>query len=74
MALSDPSTGTSTYGPLRVFGDAGVGVSASHKIGGTSFVTRFDVPLWVSQPTLAQDTHPADQVGFRWLLSFSPAI
>jgi len=37
-------------------------------------VTRFDVPLWVSVPSLAQDTHPADQVGFRWVLSFAPAI
>ncbi len=74
VALSDPPTGSATYGPLRVFGDAGIGVSASHKIGGTSFVTRFDVPLWVSVPSLAQDTHPADQVGFRWVLSFAPAI
>jgi hypothetical protein len=74
VALSDPSTGSATYGPLRVFGDAGIGVSASHRIGGTSFVTRFDVPLWVSVPSLAQDTHPADQVGFRWVLSFAPAI
>jgi len=73
-ALADLPSGTAAYGPLRGFGDAGLGVSASHRIGTTNFVTRFDVPLFVSQTALAQDTHPADPVGFRWLFSFSPAI
>jgi len=51
-----------------------VGVSASHRIGTTNFVTRFDMPLFVSTPTLAQDADPTEQVGFRWLFSFSPAL
>ena len=62
------------YGALRGFADAGVGVSASHRIGTTNFVTRFDMPLFVSAPSRAQDTDPTEQVGFRWLFSFSPAI
>jgi hypothetical protein len=32
------------------------------------------MPLFVSQAGLAQDTDPADQVGFRWLFSFAPAF
>jgi len=73
-ALADPPSGSAVYGPLRGFYDAGLGVSASHRIGQTSFVTRFDVPLYVSQASLAQDTDPTDQVGFRWLFSFAPAL
>ncbi len=73
-ALADPPSGTEAYGALRGFYDAGLGVSASHRIGQTSFVTRFDVPLFVSQASLAQDTNPADEVGFRWLFSFAPAL
>ena len=49
-------------------------ISASHRIGSTSFVTRFDMPIWVSQAGLAQDTDPSDTVGFRWLFSFVPAL
>ncbi len=74
IALADLPSGTAVYGPLRGFADAGVGISASHRIGSTSFVTRFDVPIWVSQAGLAQDTDPSDTVGFRWLFSFAPAI
>ncbi len=73
-ALADPPTGTATYGALRGFYDAGLGVSASHRIGQTAFVTRFDVPLFVSQPMLAQDAASSDEVGFRWLFSFAPAF
>ncbi|MEZ4411561.1 MAG: M1 family metallopeptidase [Gemmatimonadales bacterium] len=73
-ALADPPSGSAAYGALRGFYDAGLGVSASHRIGQTSFVTRFDVPLFVSQAGLAQDTDPTGQVGFRWLFSFAPAF
>ena len=73
-ALADLPSGSEVYGPLRGFADAGVGISASHRIGSTSFVTRFDVPIFVSEATLAQDSDPGDQVGFRWLFSFAPAI
>jgi hypothetical protein len=74
VALADPPSGTEAYGALRGFADAGVGISASHRIGTTNFVTRFDMPLFVSQPALAQDADPTEQVGFRWLFSFVPAI
>jgi hypothetical protein len=61
--------------PLRFIGDAGVGLRAEHRIGDTRFVTRFDLPLWVSRPGLAQDASPGDRrVAFRWLFSFQPAL
>ena len=73
-ALADLPSGTEAFGPLRGFYDAGVGVSAAHRIGTTSFVTRFDFPLFVSEAGLAQDDDPSDAVGFRWLFSFVPAM
>jgi hypothetical protein len=61
--------------PLRFIGDAGLGVRAEHRIGDTRFVTRFDLPLWVSRPELAQDASPDDdEVAFRWVFSFQPAL
>ena len=55
-------------------GDAGLGLRAEHRIGGTSFVTRVDFPLYVSRASLAQDRHPgSDQSGFRWQFSFEAA-
>ena len=58
---------------LASVGDAGVGLRLDHRIGATSFQTRLDLPLWVSRPGLAQDTHPgADPFGWRWTFSFSP--
>jgi hypothetical protein len=61
-------------GPVEVLADAGVGVRMSHRIGDTRFVTRFDLPLYVSRPALAQDTHPGTKaLGFRWAFSFEPA-
>jgi len=73
-AFADPPSGAEAWGALRGFYDAGIGVSASHRIGQTSFVTRFDMPLFVSQAAMAQDADPTDQVGFRWLFSFTPAL
>ena len=62
-------------GRIRFLGDAGVGVRAEHRIGDTRFVTRFDVPLWVSRPGLAQDRSPGDdEVAFRWVFSFEPGL
>jgi hypothetical protein len=56
--------------PIRFLGDAGLALSAEHRIGETSFVTRVGFPLYVSRPELAQDTHPgSDAAGFRWFLS-----
>ena len=58
-----------------VFGDAGVGFRADHRIGDTRFVTRFDFPLYVSEPALAHDRGPGvDRAGFRWTFSFAPAF
>ncbi|MGH7657136.1 MAG: hypothetical protein ACREL6_02800, partial [Gemmatimonadales bacterium] len=59
---------------LDIVGEAGVGLRIGHQIGDTRFVTRFDLPLYVSRPAFAQDTDPGtDEVGFRWTFSFEPA-
>jgi hypothetical protein len=61
--------------PLRFIGDAGVGLRAEHQVGDTRFVTRFDLPLWVSRPQLAQDGSPGDdRLAFRWVFSVQPAL
>jgi hypothetical protein len=60
-------------GRIRFLGDAGIGVRAEHRIGDTRFVTRLDLPLWVSRPELAQDRSAGDEeVAFRWVVSFEP--
>jgi hypothetical protein len=60
---------------IRFLGDAGIGLRAEHRIGDTRFVTRFDLPLWVSRPELAQDRSAADdELAFRWVFSFEPAL
>jgi hypothetical protein len=62
-------------GRIRFLGDAGVGLRAEHRIGDTRFVTRFDLPLWVSRPALAQDRSPGDdELAFRWVFSFEPSL
>jgi hypothetical protein len=62
-------------GHLAGAADAGVGLRIDHRIGTTSFQTRFDFPLWVSLPLLAQDAHPGrHRFGFRWSFSFAPAF
>jgi hypothetical protein len=58
---------------VRFLGDAGFGFRAEHRIGDTSFMTRFDLPLYVSRSELAQDRAPADdKLAFRWTFSFEP--
>jgi len=60
---------------IRFLGDAGLGLRADHRIGDTRFTTRFDLPLYVSRPELAQDREPGDdEVEFRWTFSFEPAF
>jgi len=60
---------------IRFLGDAGIGLRADHQIGDTRFVTRFDLPLYVSRPELAQNREPGDgKVEFRWTFSFEPAF
>ncbi|MGH7497426.1 MAG: M1 family aminopeptidase, partial [Gemmatimonadales bacterium] len=61
--------------PIRFVGDAGVGMRAEHRIGDTRFVTRFDLPLFVSRSGLAQDRALGDdRVAFRWVFSFQPGL
>jgi hypothetical protein len=55
--------------------DAGVGLRAEHRIGDTEFVTRFDVPLYLSRPEVGQDRDPGDNpVEFRWVFSFEKGL
>ena len=60
---------------IRFLGDGGIGLRADHRIGATSFTTRFDLPLYVSRPELAQDRNAGDNdLEFRWTFSFEPAF
>jgi peptidase M1-like protein len=60
---------------LKFLADAGVGLRAEHRIGETRFSTRFDFPLYVSRPELAQDRRAGDkEVEFRWTFSFEPGF
>ena len=62
-------------GRLAAAADAGVGLRMDHRIGTTAFQTRFDFPLWISTPRLAQDSRAgARHVGFRWSFSFVPSF
>ena len=54
-------------------GDAGIGLRAEHRIGDTRFTTRFDVPLYVSRPELSVSPG-GDDIDFRWVFSFEPAL
>jgi hypothetical protein len=60
---------------IEFLGDAGIGLRAQHRIGDTRFSTRFDLPLYVSRPELAQYGGPGDgEIEFRWTFSFEPAF
>ncbi len=60
---------------LRVAGDAGVGVRIDHQLGDTRFVTRLDLPLYVSHDRFAQDQGAGShRVGLRWMVSFENAF
>jgi hypothetical protein len=64
-----PLTGTGA----SLVADLGVGIRIGHRIGQTSFVTRFDAPFLVTRPRLAVDDQEAS-VRFRLIVSFSPAV
>jgi len=67
---------SATYGnnAVRAVGDAGVGLRINHTIGQTNFMTRFDLPLYVSRPALGVDgRHDGEEFRFRWVFSFEPA-
>ena len=74
-ALSDASTtpGGGIADALGVFADAGVGLRIRHRIGQTTFLTRFDLPLYVNRPALANRALN-DEMGFRWVVAVSPAF
>jgi hypothetical protein len=59
---------------LVAVADAGIGWRSDHRLGRTSFQIRFDLPLWVSRPALAQDGGPEHPIGFRWSFSFLPSF
>jgi Peptidase family M1 domain len=64
-----------TGAPLRFLADAGLGLRAYHQIGDTKFSTRFDFPLYVSKPAMAQDRGTDDDYfEFRWTFSFQQAL
>jgi hypothetical protein len=48
--------------------DLGVGLRIRHQIGQTSFVTRFDFPIFVTRPRLAVNA-PDKPLGLRWVVS-----
>ena len=65
-----------TYGGSgRVVGDAGAGIRFTHTIGQTTFVTRFDFPVYVSHPDQAIGG-ARDDASFRlrWTIGFSPTF
>jgi hypothetical protein len=60
---------------IEFLGDAGVGLRAEHRIGDTRFMTRFDVPLYLSRPEVGQHAGAGDEeLEFRWTFSFEPAF
>jgi len=75
MAYAGEATQPLTGDRIGFLGDAGLGLRADHRIGDTRFTTRFDLPLYVSRPELAQDREPGDdEVELRWTFSFEPAF
>jgi hypothetical protein len=64
-----PRTGTSS----SLVADAGIGLKMGHRIGQTSFVTRFDVPFVVTRPRLAVSGTDAS-FRFRWVVSAGAAF
>lgn len=64
-----------TGAPLRFVADAGVGLRANHRIGQTSFMTRFDFPLYLSEPGYSRNDFAQDhEFDFRWLFSVQAAF
>jgi len=59
-----PKTGTNA----ALVADAGIGIKMGHRIGQTSFVTRFDVPFVVTRPRLAAGQIDGS-IQFRWVVS-----
>jgi hypothetical protein len=69
--MSQPPPG----GRIRFLADAGMGVRAEHRIGDTRFMTRFDVPVFLSRPEVGQHANVDDEeLEFRWTFSFEPSF
>jgi hypothetical protein len=65
--LAARSTTGNFYTPLA---DAGVGIRFGVHVGDLDVPLRFELPLWLSRPELAQDTRTGlNQFQFRWLFS-----
>ncbi len=63
------------HGSGRLVGDAGAGLRFTHTIGQTTFVTRFDVPVYVSNPDQAIGGAVNDGwFRFRWTIGFNPTF
>jgi hypothetical protein len=66
-----PATGET----LGFVADAGLGLRASHRIGQTSFITRFDFPFYLSEPGYSRNDYAQDDAfAFRWLFSVQAAF
>jgi hypothetical protein len=73
--LADGDLDTAGANTIQAAADAGLGLRLRMQVGQAPFEVRFDVPLWVSIPTLAQDTGPGNHAfGFRWTFSLSPVL
>jgi hypothetical protein len=60
---------------IKFLADGGVGLRAEHRIGDTRFMTRFDVPLYLSRPEVGQHADVGDdELEFRWTFSFEPSF
>ena len=69
------SLGTGAFNPF--IGDAGLGIRATHRIGPTTFTTRVDFPLFVSEPSAAVGATPgvsATPRKFRFVWSLEDAF
>jgi peptidase M1-like protein len=65
---------TSLPTPSRWLADAGIGLRMTHRIGRTTWTSRFDIPFFVSDARWAF-TQRAQRVAFnRLIVSFSPVI
>jgi hypothetical protein len=55
-------------------GDAGPGFRIDHRIGRSAFQTRFDLPIWMSRPDVAQYDGSRKSVAYRWTFSLAPVF
>jgi hypothetical protein len=60
---------------IKFLADGGLGLRAEHRIGDTRFMTRFDVPVYLSRPEVGQKADVGDEeLEFRWTFSFEPSF